>query len=114
MPPKQISLDEVMHLFELSWDDVPDIRVPERTYEAMNKKLVQFKLRFKKAYRKVVFKHHPDHGGDPEKMKMINECYDIIMNKIKIQVPRPRPTIIIRTYGNYWDSTSSTTSSTWW
>jgi hypothetical protein len=117
MPPKRISLDEIMKIFELSWNDVPDIRVPERSYEEMNKKLVQFRLRFKKAYRKIVFKHHPDHGGDPEKMKMINELYDIIMNKIKIQVPQPRPSVIVRFYGdmNRWDSTASTTTSTtWW
>jgi len=111
-----LNMDKVMSLFELSWDDVPDIRVPEPTYDAMHKKLVQFRLRFKKAYRKIVFKYHPDHGGDPEMMKQINEIYDIVMNQIKIQVPQPRPTFTMRVYG-YGDATSSTTSTsstTWW
>jgi hypothetical protein len=60
-------------------------------------------------------KHHPDHGGDPETMKQINEIYDIVMNQIKIQIPQPRPTFTMRVYG-YADATSSTTTSstTWW
>jgi len=109
-----IDINYIMRLFELSWDNMPDIRVPEGSYEAMHKKLVLFRLRFKKAYRKIAKKYHPDHGGSKEKMQEINEIYDIIMNKIQIQVPQPRPTVIIRSYssGNYWNSTT-TTSTTW-
>ena len=34
----------------------------------------------KKAYRNLSKKHHPDHGGDEEKFKEINEAYSILSN----------------------------------
>ena len=35
----------------------------------------------KQAYRRLAKQHHPDVGGDPEKMKMINEAYEFLKNK---------------------------------
>ena len=32
----------------------------------------------KQAYRKAAIKHHPDHGGDPEIMKIVNSAYDLL------------------------------------
>lgn len=37
----------------------------------------------KKAYRDLCKTHHPDKGGDPEKMKEINISYDILSNPEK-------------------------------
>lgn len=37
----------------------------------------------KKQYRKLVFKHHPDKGGDAEKMKAINNEYDKLFKILK-------------------------------
>ena len=37
----------------------------------------------KKAYYKLAHKHHPDKGGKKEKMKEINEAYQILSNKEK-------------------------------
>ena len=37
----------------------------------------------KKAYRKLVLKHHPDHGGDEEEFKKINEAYSILSDEAK-------------------------------
>lgn len=36
----------------------------------------------KKTYRALAFEHHPDKGGDVEKMKIINKEYDFICAKI--------------------------------
>ena len=39
----------------------------------------------KKAHRKLVLKHHPDKGGDPEKFKKIQAAYDILSDPEKKQ-----------------------------
>ena len=41
------------------------------------------KTEIKKAYRKLVMEHHPDHGGDEEKFKQINEAYSVLSNEKK-------------------------------
>ncbi len=37
----------------------------------------------KKQYRKLVFMHHPDKGGDAEKMKAVNNEYDKLFKFLK-------------------------------
>merc|ERR1712137_1055351 len=37
----------------------------------------------KKAYRKLVVKHHPDKGGDPEKFKEITRAYEVLSDAEK-------------------------------
>lgn len=37
----------------------------------------------KKTYRKLALENHPDHNGDEEIMKVINNEYDILFNKLK-------------------------------
>lgn len=37
----------------------------------------------KKAYRALSMKHHPDHGGDEEKFKELNEAYSVLSNPEK-------------------------------
>jgi curved DNA-binding protein len=39
----------------------------------------------KKAYRKLAMKHHPDRGGDTQKLAQINEAYDILKDPTKRQ-----------------------------
>lgn len=38
----------------------------------------------KKRYRKLALKHHPDHGGDTDKFKDINEANSMLLNRLKI------------------------------
>ena len=38
----------------------------------------------KKRYRKLAFKNHPDHGGDADKFKDINEANSMLLNRLKI------------------------------
>lgn len=37
----------------------------------------------KKAYRKLVMKHHPDRGGDVDQFKAIQAAYDVLSNQSK-------------------------------
>ena len=39
------------------------------------------KTDIKKAFYKLVKKHHPDHGGSSEKIKEINEAYHILSDE---------------------------------
>lgn len=38
----------------------------------------------KKRYRKLAFRYHPDHGGDADKFKDINEANSMLLNRLKI------------------------------
>jgi DnaJ-domain-containing protein 1 len=35
------------------------------------------------AYRALAMRHHPDHGGDAEKMRSINEAYRVIVGSCR-------------------------------
>lgn len=37
----------------------------------------------KKEYRRLIFQHHPDKGGDTEKMQAVNNEYDILFTQLK-------------------------------
>lgn len=38
----------------------------------------------KKAYRKLAFQHHPDRGGNAEKMKAVNAEYEVLFKKLNV------------------------------
>ena len=70
----------------------------------------------KKVYRKLALIHHPDRGGDQERMKLINAAYDILSKRKNEydarlrQARRPAVVIIRHTYygpGAGTDSTST-------
>jgi len=50
-------------------------------YEILGVKPDASEKEIKKAYRKLALKNHPDHGGDEEKFKQINEAYTALTNK---------------------------------
>lgn len=37
----------------------------------------------RRAYRKLAMKHHPNKGGDTEKMQEVNEAYNVLRNANK-------------------------------
>lgn len=78
-------------------------------------------LEIKKAFRELAFKHHPDKGGDPEKMKLVSSAYDILSRKKSEYDARlrqvGRPVVIIKTYqhqtGGFGGTTNTTNTGEW-
>ena len=73
----------------------------------------------KKAYRALAMKHHPDKGGDVERMKNINVAYQILSEKKQNYDARLRggfqPNIIIRHQAYGWqDATTGNTNTFTW
>ena len=52
----------------------------------------EIKNKAKETYKELAFKHHPDRGGDEEKMKQLSEAMQVI-DKMRFELPRPRPVI---------------------
>jgi hypothetical protein len=52
--------------------------------------LDRWRAEVKKSYREAVLEHHPDRGGDPEKLIILNEAWAIIQ-ELKILHRRPPP-----------------------
>jgi len=91
-----------------------DIRVEMsrcKSFPEAVKMLENCKKKAKVGYKKLAFEHHPDRGGDEDKIKELNALFDLI-EKIQVQPPRPRPIVIH--FGNFggWSSSSTTTTST--
>lgn len=110
---KQLSLAEALSYFDLVPGDMPDLSLQNMGIDEANKRVKEFKLRLKKAYRQVVFKYHPDHGGDMEKMKIINSIYTSFMQLKVIVRPVSPPPVFVYTYHNaYSGATTSSSTST--
>lgn len=43
----------------------------------------EIQSRLKVCYRSAASVHHPDHGGDQEKMKLVNEAYEVLSDQSK-------------------------------
>ena len=78
----------------------------------------------RRSYRKLALIHHPDRGGDADRMKEINEAYDTLMKNKAFYDSQLRPSILrsgslggftIIVGGENWDSSfygaSNTTTS---
>lgn len=57
--------------------------MPEDYYKILNVDKIATKEEIKKAYKKLAKEHHPDHGGDEESFKEINEAYSILSDDKK-------------------------------
>jgi hypothetical protein len=42
-------------------------------------------------YRELASKHHPDHGGDPAKMRQVNQAYERLRNAER---PAAKPSMV--------------------
>lgn len=107
---KQYNLNDIIVIFELDKENIPDIVNPQ-PFEQMKQNLEEFKILLKNQYRKLAKKYHPDHGGNKEDFQVLSNLYNMVI-KLEIK-PIQRPTIII--HGGYsyysYSSTSTTTSS---
>lgn len=111
---KPIHIHEVMRMFDLKKEDMPD--PTPAPIPVMQKRLDEFKEKMKKAYRKKALEMHPDQGGDEEEFKKLDGIYRNIINNLKI-VPVRRPSVqVVRVYSSpgYSGATSSTTTSGGW
>ncbi len=46
----------------------------------------------KKRYRELAIIHHPDKGGNEDKMKEIISAYELFIGKTRLKLPAPRIT----------------------
>jgi len=109
---KRLSLAEALSYFDLVPGDMPDLNLQNMGVKEAGERLDEFKSRIKKAYRRVVFKHHPDHGGDIEKMKMINSIYTSFMQLKVIIRPVSPPPVFVYTYRNVYSGTTTSSYTT--
>lgn len=106
---KTYSISEVLQIFELSWNDIPDIRKQYPSVQIAQKVMDEFKIILKKQYRKIAFKYHPDHGGNEDDFKVIQRVYETVLKSCKvIPLQRRRPTMVVRRY-YYYDASGGTT-----
>jgi len=63
---KNMPLELALSIFGLTIDDIDEKTIKDR-------------------YKKLAIENHPDHGGDAELMKQINNAYEILKRKKKIQ-----------------------------
>ena len=107
---QQYSLDELLQIYGLTWNDIPDIR---KSYPMKELKPIieEFKTVIKIRYRQLAIKHHPDQGGNPQNFRVINRLYQSVMKEMKI-IPRQQPmqVRIIRTSNGYWGNTYTSTT----
>lgn len=54
-------------------------QVSIKLYQHLGLQEYASKPEIRKAYKSLCLKHHPDRGGDIEKMKQLNAAYDFLM-----------------------------------
>ena len=78
---------------------------------AMSGDITGFRKKLKQRRNELALKCHPDHGGDIEQMKKVNDAYDILM-KLKVAPQRPQPQWIRVHVGSFGNATTTSTSYT--
>ena len=84
-----------------------------RTFQEGKRAINEFHKEIKIAYRKIVKKYHPDHGGNENDFKVIQRIYEALM-KIDIKpISRPKYVFMNFSSNNYTDSTTTSTTTSW-
>jgi hypothetical protein len=100
---------EILDVFELKAEDVI-LPHPAMGVNKAREMLEKVKQTFHEQRKRLAKKYHPDRGGDPERLKVINALMDKIDGwEIKI-VPRPRPVVFYWSRG--WGTSATNMSST--
>ncbi|MHA2069957.1 MAG: hypothetical protein ACXABY_36800 [Candidatus Thorarchaeota archaeon] len=68
----------------------PNSLLPISNYEQAVVALDDLKEKAREARKRLAKIHHPDKGGDPEKMKEVNWAVDMIKNAV---IPPPQPRV---------------------
>jgi hypothetical protein len=86
---KRRNIEEILKHFGMSTDDLPKFN-PSRTSPKEAQILIDnFKLKVRKEYLRLANENHPDKpNGDVEKMKLINNYYQILCS-IQLRVRQP-------------------------
>lgn len=117
------TIDEVLKIFELSHNDVPNLRRPFQSMSEAQRSIARFRLKIRKQYRLIAKKYHPDHGTDADReqrehdFKVLQKVYEIVMKKIMVIPIQPRPTVVRFYYSSnssFYGETSSTTTNGYW
>lgn len=83
----RLSMQDVVELLECSATDLPK---QNGTYEQNCAEVEQFRAWLKRQQRTLAKRHHPDIGGDGERMKRINQLVDAL---IALEPARPMPVV---------------------
>ena len=97
------------------------MRIGTDLYQKLGLKDFASMQEVKKAYRGLALQHHPDRGGDPEKMKEINSIfevfqkykdqYDAQLRVKKYGAPAPQVQNVKVVWSYAWTSGGGTTTS---
>lgn len=117
---KRLTVQQAFDLLEIDPMNYKDLLQGNcNNYDQAKEALDKFKQEVEKQRRRLAMKHHPDKGGDTEKMQEINNVADLLL-KTGRQPIRPvirQPIIIVRPcnysttvrYSNYTSTTTSWT-----
>lgn len=86
------NLTEMLHSYTHTEEPQPKasfdrgLKLPStlrEAYAVLNLPMTASKDEIKKAYRSLSFMYHPDHGGDVDKMKVLNIANELIQRRAK-------------------------------
>jgi hypothetical protein len=110
---ERISIQELAILFEIPIGDVPNISPMEEAQ--LKKQVAEFKAIFKKQYRVLVKKYHPDVAEDKElaheKLIKLNK-YMRAINTMRIKTVQVQKPVVSEWRFEFRFSTSTTTTGT--
>jgi len=103
---KPINLQKLLNIIELPPSALAVLNTPS-SFDKVKHDIMLFKERVKDQRRVLAKKHHPDIGGDIDKMKEINDACDLLL---KLRIEPIRPPTVIRMYSSAATGYNSTTT----
>lgn len=89
MRNKQLDLAGLIRVIEMD-DSILDFLTIPTSQDTLKFSIDHLKWLVKIQRRRLAKKYHPDIGGDPERMKEINDACDLLM-KIEVEMTPPMP-----------------------
>jgi hypothetical protein len=104
-----VQVIDLLNILEID----PNNLLPYNNYEGAVKALDDLKEKAGEARKHLSRVHHPDKGGDEEKMKEINWAADMIKNAV-IPKPQPRVQFVRFDFGSWGPNNSTTAGSSYY